>query len=144
MDAIPVYEPTEEPPDGYYRLLYGRNPLHTFAKTQNTPVLSDVSPENELWINEDEATALGYVSGDKVWLENDNGDRSGPIAVKATQRIRKDAVFMAHGFGQIADGLTNANGKGASDTKLMSRYKLDPISGGAGMRVNFVRLVEGG
>ncbi len=143
LDAIPVYEPTEEPPDGYYRLLYGRNPLHTFARTQNTPVLSDVSPENELWINEDEAAALGYTSGDKVWLENDNGDRSGPIAVKATQRIRKDAVFMAHGFGQIAEGLTNANGRGASDTKLMSRYKLDPISGGAGMRVNFVRLVEG-
>ncbi|MFV9672748.1 MAG: molybdopterin-containing oxidoreductase family protein [Acidimicrobiia bacterium] len=144
LDAIPVYEPTEEPPDGYYRMLYGRNPLHTFARTQNTPVLSDVSPENELWINEDEATALGYSSGDMVWLENDNGDRSGPIAVKATQRIRKDAVFMAHGFGQISEGLTNANGRGASDTKLMSRYKLDPISGGAGMRVNFVRLVEGG
>jgi thiosulfate reductase/polysulfide reductase chain A len=144
FDPIPVFEPTEEPPDGYYRLLYGRAPVHTFAKTQNTPALSDVYPENELWINEDEASSLGYSNGDKVWLENEAGDRTGPIAVKATQRIRKDAVFMAHGFGQQSDGLTNANGRGASDTKMMSRYKLDPISGGAGMRVNFVRLVEGG
>jgi thiosulfate reductase/polysulfide reductase chain A len=144
LDPIPVYEPTEEPPAGYYRLLYGRVPVHTFAKTQNTPMLSDVYPENELWINEDEASALGYENGDRVYLENESGDRTGPIAVKATQRIRKDAVFMAHGYGQQSEGLSNANGKGASDTKMMSRYKLDPISGGAGMRINFVRLVEGG
>jgi thiosulfate reductase/polysulfide reductase chain A len=144
FDSIPVYEPTDEPPTGYYRLLYGRSPVHTFAKTQNTPVLSDIDPENELWINEDEAAGLGYANGDRVWLENEGGDRTGPIALKATQRIRKDAVFMVHGFGQVSEGLTNANGRGASDTKLMGRYKLDPISGGAGLRVNFVRIVEGG
>ncbi|MEN8238510.1 MAG: molybdopterin-dependent oxidoreductase [Actinomycetota bacterium] len=144
FDAMPVYEPTDEPPEGYYRLLYGRSPVHTFARTQNTPVLSDVYPENELWINEDEATRLGYASGDEVWLENEAGTRTGPVLVKATQRIRKDAVYIVHGFGQVAEGLTNANGKGASDTKMMSRYKLDPISGGAGLRVNFVRIAEGG
>jgi thiosulfate reductase/polysulfide reductase chain A len=107
-------------------------------------VLSQIYPENELWINEDEADTLGYATGDRVWLENEEGDRSGPIAVKATQRIRKDVIFMVHGFGHQSPGLTRADGKGASDTRLMSRYKLDPISGGAGMRVNFVRLVEGG
>jgi anaerobic selenocysteine-containing dehydrogenase len=47
---------------------------------KNTPVLSDVSPVNELWINEDEAAALGYASGDSVGLENDSGDRSSPMA----------------------------------------------------------------
>ena len=51
---------------------------------------------------------------------------------------------MAHGFGHPSEGLSNANGRGARDTKIMSRYTLDPISGGAGMRINFVRLVEGG
>jgi thiosulfate reductase/polysulfide reductase chain A len=144
FDPIPEYEPTDEPPSGYFRLLYGRSPVHTFAKTQNTPVLSDLNPENELWINEDEASGLGYSNGDRVWLENEAGDRTGPIALKATQRIRRDAVFMTHGFGQIADGLSIANGRGASDTKMMSSYKLDPISGGAGLRTNFVRIVEGG
>ena len=38
--------------------------------------------------------------------------------------------------------MRRANGKGASDAKLQTRYKLDPISGGAGMRVNFVRIVK--
>ena len=33
LDPIPVYEPVAEPPQGYFRLLFGRNPVHTFAKT---------------------------------------------------------------------------------------------------------------
>lgn len=141
-DPLPKYEPVEEPPPGYFRLLYGRHPVHTFAKTQNTPLLNELYPENEVWVNEDVATAHGIKEGDYVWLENQDGRSSGPVKVKATQRIRGDAVYMVHGFGQQSAGLSRANGKGASDTKLQSRYVLDPISGGAGMRVNFVRLVK--
>jgi thiosulfate reductase/polysulfide reductase chain A len=37
-----------------------------------------------------------------------------------------------------------AHGRGASDTYLQTRYKLDPISGGAGLRVNFVKLEKAG
>jgi thiosulfate reductase / polysulfide reductase chain A len=142
IDPLPSYEPVEEPPPGFFRLLYGRHPVHTFAKTQNTPVLNSLYPENELWINADMAQGQGLVDGAHVWLENQDGARSGPIKVKATQRIRNDAVFMAHGFGLNSPGLTRANGRGASDAKLMTRYTLDPISGGAGMRVNFVRIVK--
>jgi thiosulfate reductase/polysulfide reductase chain A len=142
FDPMPVYEPTEEPPAGFYRLLYGRHPVHTFAKTQNTPVLSELYPENELWLNVDAAADEGVEDGEKVWLENQDGARSGPITVKATQRIRGDAVFMPHGFGQKSEGLSRANGRGASDTELQTRYALDPISGGAGMRINFVKIVK--
>jgi thiosulfate reductase/polysulfide reductase chain A len=35
--------------------------------------------------------------------------------------------------------LSRAGGRGASDTDLMSRVKIDPIMGGTGMRVNFVK-----
>jgi thiosulfate reductase/polysulfide reductase chain A len=139
-DPIPVFEPTPEPPEGFFRLLYGRHPVHTFAKTQNTPLLNELYPENEVWVNEDAATEAGFETGDEVWLENQDGATSGPIKVKSTQRIRKDAVFLVHGFGQRSPGLSRANGVGASDTKLQTRYALDPISGGAGMRVNFVKL----
>ena len=142
LPPLPVYEEVEQPPPGFYRLLYGRHPVHTFAKTQNTPVLNELYPENELWLNAAEATEAGLDDGDRVLLENQDGAVSGPIRVKATQRIRPDAVFMVHGFGHDAPGLTNADGRGASDTKLQTRYRLDPISGGAGMRVNFVRVVK--
>ncbi|MBI3941630.1 MAG: molybdopterin-dependent oxidoreductase [Chloroflexi bacterium] len=140
---LPKYEPVAEPPEGYFRLLYGRHPLHTFGKTQNTPVLNELYPENELWINAGKAEQLGLKTGDYIWLENQDGARSGPIRIRATQRIRADAVYMVHGFGHDAPGLTRANKKGASDTALQTRYTLDPISGGAGLRVNFVRVVSG-
>ena len=142
QDPLPVYTPTAEPPQGYFRLLYGRHPVHTFAKTQNTPLLNQLNPENDLWLNADAAAAQGLKEGDRVYLENQDGARTGPIQVKATQRIRPDVVFMSHGFGRNEPALTLANGRGASDATLITRYVLDPISGGAGMRVNFVRIVK--
>jgi thiosulfate reductase/polysulfide reductase chain A len=99
--------------------------------------------ENEVWLNAAAAASLGLNAGDRVWLENQDGARSGPIKVKATPRIRPDCVFIVHGFGHQAPGMTRAHGRGASDTALQTRYALDPISGGAGMRVNFVKLVQG-
>ncbi len=142
QDPLPVYTPTEEPPQGYFRLLYGRHPVHTFAKTQNTPLLHQLNPENDLWLNATVAASMGIKNGDRVYVENQDGVRSGPIKVKVTQRIRPDAVFMSHGFGRNAPLLSLANGRGASDAALITRYALDPISGGAGMRVNFVRIVK--
>ena len=143
LAPLPKYEATPEPPAGFYRLIYGRSPVHTFGRTQNTPVLHAHTPENAVWINDEEAARLGLKDGEKVWLENQDGARSGPVAVKATPRIRKDCAYMIHGFGHNAPGMTRAHGRGASDTALQTRYVLDPISGGAGLRVNFVKLGRG-
>lgn len=144
LAPLPKYEATPEPPAGFFRLLYGRSPVHTFARTQNTPVLNELTPENEVWLNDEAATKLGLKHGDRVMLENQDGIKSGPIKVKATPRIRQDCVFMVHGFGHDAPGMTRAHKRGASDAMLQSKYKLDPISGGAGLRINFVKLVREG
>jgi len=142
LDPMPVYEPPEEAPEGYFRLIYGRHPVHTFAKTQNTPLLSELYSENELWLNAGKAAALGLADGARVTLENQDGIVSTPIRLKVTERIHPEAVYMVHGFGHSAPQLTRAAGRGASHNTLTSRYALDPISGGAGMRVNFVRIVK--
>jgi thiosulfate reductase/polysulfide reductase chain A len=139
-DPLPRYEPTPDPPEGYFRLLYGRAPVHTFARTQNNPVLARLMPENEVWVNREIAATLGVADGEMVMLVNQDGARSGPVRVRATNRIRADCVYMVHGFGHNAPGKRRAHGRGASDTALMTRYALDPISGGSGLRVNFVRL----
>jgi thiosulfate reductase / polysulfide reductase chain A len=142
LPAMPGYEPIAEAPAGMLRLVYGRSPVHTFARTQNTPVLSELMPENTLWINAEVAASLGVKEGQKVLLENQDGARSGPVQVMATERIRKDVVYMVHGFGHDAPGMKRAHKRGASDAALETRYALDPVSGGAGMRVNFVKLVK--
>lgn len=139
-DPLPRYEPPADPPEGHFRLLYGRAPVHTFARTQNNPVLARLMDENEVWVNRAVAARLGFASGDRVMLVNQDGARSGPVKVRATARIRRDCVYIVHGFGHNAPGLRRAHGKGASDAALQTRYALDPISGGAGLRVNFVRL----
>ena len=146
FDPLPRYVPQEEGPPGHFRLLTGRSPLHTFGRTVNNRLLGEPYPENEVWVNADAARALpGFedrplANGEKVVLVNQDGVRSTPVRAKVTQRIRGDCVFLVHGFGQTARGLRHAHGRGASDSLLTTRYRLDPIMGGTGMNVNFVRI----
>jgi len=142
FDPLPTYYPQEEAPPGMFRMLSGRTPTHTFGRTTNNRLLAEPFPENEVWVNADAARALPFplASGDRVVLVNQDGVRSNPVRAKVTQRIRGDCVYLVHGFGHTAKGLRQARGRGASDSALTSRYKVDPIMGGTGMNVNFVRL----
>jgi thiosulfate reductase/polysulfide reductase chain A len=140
FDPIPNFTPPEEPPAGMFRLLFGRSPLHTFGRTTNNRFLSEVVSTNELWLNKQLATELGLEHGDKVVVVNQDGVRSEPLPLKATERIRPDCVFMVHGYGHEAPGLRFAKGRGANDTRLVTRTKIDPLMGGTGMNVNFVRV----
>jgi len=140
FDPVPQYEPPEEPPPGQFRLLFGRSPAHTFGRTTNNRFLSEVVDGNEVWLNARVATEMGLKDGTNVVLINQDGVRSEPVPLKATQRIRPDCVYMVHGYGHDANGLKFAKGRGASDSRLVTRYKVDPIMGGTGMNVNFVRV----
>jgi thiosulfate reductase/polysulfide reductase chain A len=143
FDPVPTYTPPEPGPPGSFRLLFGRAPVHTFSRTQTNPILAQAMAENELWLNADVAERLGLASGRRVYLRNQDGVRSDfPIAVRATQAIRADCVYMVHGFGHTEPLLRRARGKGASDAQLVTRYKTDPLMGGTGMNVNFVTLEE--
>jgi thiosulfate reductase/polysulfide reductase chain A len=150
FDPLPSYYPQEEGPPGSFRLLSGRAPLHTFGRTTNNRLLSEPYPENEVWLNADAARSLpGFEvrpleNGERVVLVNQDGVRSTPVRVKLTQRIRGDCVYMVHGWGQSARKQRRAHGRGASDSQLTTRYKVDPIMGGTGMNVNFVRLERAG
>ena len=135
---MPRYTPHAEPPVGYFRLLFGRAPVHTFSRTQTNPLLHEAMPENEVWIHADVARRWGLENGKPVRLVNQDGVVSLPIKVKATERIRTDCVYMVHGFGHTARGLKRAAGRGASDAQLITRYAVDPLMGGTGMNVNFV------
>jgi thiosulfate reductase/polysulfide reductase chain A len=138
-DPLPVYRPVADPPPGWLRLLYGRAPMHSFARTENNALLNGLMEENAVWINDETARAFGLRDGDRVVLENQDGQKSLPAPVRTTPGIRKDCAYMVHGFGQQAPGLRKANGRGASDTGLITRVAVDPLMGGTGMRVNFVR-----
>ena len=139
FDPMPVYTPHEEPPAGFYRLNYGRAPMHTFGRTANNALLKDLMEENTAWINPKVAGEWEIENGQYIWLENQDGVRSSfPIQVRITERTRWDSVYMVHGFGHTNDKLSRAYGKGASDSELITKVHVDPIMGGTGMRGNFV------
>jgi thiosulfate reductase/polysulfide reductase chain A len=143
LDPLPIYLPPMQGPSGMYRLLYGRSPVHTFARTHNNPLLMEAHGENGVWISTTEARRLGIAHNEYIYLENDTGVREGPVRAYVTERIRNDCIYLVHGFGHKAPQLKIAHGRGASDTHLQSRYDLDPVSGGAGLRNNWVRIVKG-
>jgi len=138
FDPIPRYTKHPEPPAGYFRLLYGRAPVHTFSKTQSNPLLRDMMSENEVWVNADVAERWGLKNGQRIRLKNQDGVLSDPVKVKVTERIRKDCVYIVHGFGQKSKSLISTYRKGASDAELITKYKTDLLMGGTAMNVNFV------
>lgn len=141
FDPVPRFNPPEEPPPGYFRLLFGRAPVHTFSQTQTNRILRDMMDENEVWINSDIAQRMGLKSGDYIRLQNQDGIISNKVKVKATQKIRGDCVYMVHGFGHRSKALSGAYMRGASDAELITKYNVDPIMGGTGMNVNFVTIL---
>jgi thiosulfate reductase/polysulfide reductase chain A len=145
FDPMPTHheDDVDEPPSGYYRLLFGRAPSHTFGRTTNNRLLSELHGENAVWVNTAVARKWGFRDGERIYLTNQDGVRSSFSApVKVTERIRPDAVYLVHGYGRKPKKLRFAHGKGIDDNELITRYKTDPIMGGTGMNVNFVTFLR--
>ncbi|MCB1047478.1 MAG: molybdopterin-dependent oxidoreductase [Calditrichaeota bacterium] len=149
FDPMPVYTDHGDPPEGYFRLLFGRAPTHTFGRTTNNRLLSETFSENEVWLNSAAARRWNLSHGQRVRLQNQDGALSTFSApLKVTDRIRPDAVFLVHGYGRKARGLNFVHGRGIDTAELVTSTKVDPIMGGTGMNVNFVTVIpasdEGG
>jgi thiosulfate reductase/polysulfide reductase chain A len=137
-DPIPVYTPHAQPEAGYYRLIYGRTPTHTFGRTMNNPLLYETMKENNVWIHPSVAKLWGIENNQYIQLINQDGVKSNKVKAYITERIRHDSIYMAHGFGQRDARQKRSYLKGASDSELITKYAVDPIMGGTGMRINFV------
>jgi len=138
FDPVPRYTAHPEPPAGYYRLLFGRTPTHTFSRTTNNPLLCETMLENEVWIARKVAQMWGIESGDYLLLHNQDGATAGPVRAKVTERIRHDCVFLVHGFGHQQRQMARSFQRGANDNALVTQVRIDPLMGATGMRVNFV------
>jgi thiosulfate reductase/polysulfide reductase chain A len=140
FDPLPVYAPPAAPPEGRFRLLYGRSPLHTFGRTQNNPILSDLEARNRRWMSPGSARGLGLEPGTPVLVANARGDETGPLPLHVTERMPDGAVYLVHGFGHRSPGLSRAHGMGGSDSDVIATYAVDPIGGTTGMRIEHVSV----
>jgi thiosulfate reductase/polysulfide reductase chain A len=143
--AIPTYIPVERAPEGYARLLYGRAPVHTFNRSQNNVWLNAAMPENPVWLNDESAAKMGLKDGDRVAFINQDGVKSRTTTtVKVTPGIRKDCVYMYHGYGSMNPELSVGVNQGVDDQSLITKKAVDPETGCHGMRNNFVKLIKDG
>ena len=142
FSPMPVYLAHPEPEESFYRLIYGRAPMHTFSRTSNNPYLTDIMDENTVWVNPKIAKQWDLKENQYVKLKNQDGIVSTfSIKVRITERIRIDSVYMVHGFGHDNKLLTQAYGRGAADTELITNVLIDSVMGGTGMRGNFVTFI---
>lgn len=138
LDPLPVYKAPESVPANKYRLLVGRHAYFTHGTTSNNAYLNEIMPENSLWLNTVEANRLGLRNGMRVKVRSKVGEQT--IMLEVTDKIRRDCVYMAHGFGVMSRGLTTVYGKGASDAVLLEDPYC-PISGNVAMHETFVDIV---
>ena len=103
--------------ENHFRLMVGRCAVHTHVSTQNNLYLSELVPENELWINTKAAAALGIKDSQYVEVSSPLGT-NGKIKAKVTDWIHPEAVFMLHGFGKTVPAQSRCYQKGASDAML--------------------------
>jgi len=138
--SLPPYEPPLAPPEGSFRLLFGRNGYQAHGQHQNNPILADLLDVNKLWINTAAAKRLGIKNGDQVLVKN--GDEEGRIAAYVTDLIHPEAVFMLHGFGTDVPAKKRSVGKGLAD-QLYMQGKLkewDKAGGGLNLAESFVTV----
>jgi len=142
LESFKPYERPVKPDAGHYRLAFGRSPVHTHGRTQNNPVLSEIMPENQLWLNAEEAARMGVANGDLVRVTSSDGSHSGTINAYVTEFIHPESVFMVHGFGRKVPWQTRGYNKGLGDyrfeTGLLDVY--DPVGGANSLMECFVKV----
>jgi thiosulfate reductase/polysulfide reductase chain A len=137
FESFPAYESMPSPSKGSFRLVVGRNAIHTHVSTRNNPYLNEICPENLLWINSEKAKELGISDGDLVKVASQVGD--GTIKAFVTDLIHPEAVFMLHGFGHESEWATRSYQKGVSDAILQENVS-DMIGGSPALHHTLVSV----
>jgi thiosulfate reductase / polysulfide reductase chain A len=119
LPSLKEYESPIKPPKGMFRLVYGRSAVHSHGHTTNNPLLSELMPENTLWINTRAANKLGIADGDLVNVAAEDESYSDTIQAHVVDYIHAEAVYMVHGFGKQIPLQTRSYHAGVSDQKLM-------------------------
>lgn len=140
LQSLKPFEAPETPPEGTFRLTFGRCAIHTQGHTVNNPLLHEQMPINPLWINSRAAAKLGISDGDTVVVSQ--RDYSETTVAKVTDLIHPEAVFIIHGFGHRLPVESRAFGKGIADQNFMrgGLDKWDRAGGAIAYQEHFVSV----
>jgi thiosulfate reductase/polysulfide reductase chain A len=142
IHTLKPYTAPAAPPQGAFRIAFGRVGVHTQGHTVNNPLLHEQMPENVAWIHTSRAERLGICTGDMIAVAPAGAPRNPAGRMKAfvTDCVHPEALFMVHGFGHRLPVESRARGCGVADHELMpgglERY--DTSGGGLSLQEHFV------
>ena len=134
LSACPVWvEPQVMPNEtlGEFRLIGGKQAIHTHTQTANCEPLMDITKSyglDRIWINAEVAERLGIADGDEVILSNTMAE--GPIKVKVTERINPTAIYMPSHYGCKSPDQHTAYGVGLNFMDFVP-FHMEPAYGSA-------------
>ncbi|MBF0457225.1 MAG: molybdopterin-dependent oxidoreductase [Nitrospirae bacterium] len=144
LDPLPLWQAplvSPAPSDkNSFRLIHGKQAVHTHAMTANNPDLMQLSSRYDmirLWINRQRAEAIGIEDGDTVVVSSDIG--KGSVRVRLTDGLHPSAVWMPSGYGIFSKYLKTAYGKGINYNDFLNTY-FDPAVGHAMCNEIIVRV----
>ncbi|NDV18304.1 molybdopterin-dependent oxidoreductase [Pseudodesulfovibrio sp. JC047] len=140
LKSLKPYESPERPPEGKFRITFGRCALHTQGHTLNNKLLFERMSENVLWINTKRAEELGIENDEYVTVSSI--DYSSKIRAFVTDFVHPECIFMLHGFDHKLKVESRAIGRGAADNLLLSKgiKKWDRGGGAVAMQEHFVTV----
>ena len=131
--SVPQWtEPVASVPEGdnYFRLIGGKQAVHTHTQTANVPALMNISKQYNLdrvWINASRAAKLGIAEGDEVEISND--EAKGTVKVHVTERINPEALYMPSHYGCSSKDEKTAYGFGLRQMDFVP-FRIEPGYGG--------------
>jgi len=124
----PLVSPDPKDPQSF-RLLHGKQAIHSHAMTANQPYLLEVSRRYDLirlWMNRKRGEKLGLKDGDWVKVKSLVGE--GKIRLKLTEGLHPSAVWLPSGYGNFSKHLKNSYDVGLSYNDFLPTL-FDPAVG---------------
>ena len=147
LPRCPVWMEPEVMPDaraGEFRLIGGKQAIHSHTQTANIEALMDITEEYGLdraWINASVARDLGIEDGGLVVLHNELFD--GPIRVKVTERLNPTAIYLPSHYGCSSKDQHTAYGVGLNVMDFVP-FHIEPGYGGAMTQETVVKMQKAG
>lgn len=124
----PLVSPDPKDPHSF-RLLHGKQAIHTHSMTANQPFLMAISHRYDLirlWMNKEKGNQLGLKDGDWVHVKSLVGE--GKIRVRLTGGLHPSCVWLPSGYGIFSKHLKTAYDIGLSYNDFLPTY-FDPAVG---------------
>ncbi|WP_415812320.1 molybdopterin dinucleotide binding domain-containing protein, partial [Mesobacillus thioparans] len=106
-------EPKVSPADDSFRLITGKQAIHSHTQTANIPILMQITKDYDLeriWINPVRAKKLGIKDGDMVEVKS--SEATSKVRAKVTEKIHPEAIFVPSHYGITSKDLKTGYGVG--------------------------------